>query len=86
MNRRSIASIELDDDGVAIWRPTPKFIALGFTETPLGFRPNNRDLFIHDVDDNLSGHLPREALDRVVELNRTAREAWREVKKQRIVN
>jgi hypothetical protein len=67
MNRRSIAVIGIDGDGYAIWQPTAKFAALGFAETRLGFKPNNRDLFLQDVDDNLSGNSPREALDRVVE-------------------
>ena len=60
VSRRSIANIEIDDDGTAFWNPSPRYVALGFSRKELG-KPANlvpfvemgkdpNDFFFYPVD------------------------------------
>jgi hypothetical protein len=98
MNRKNIAKVEMDPDGVLWWCPTERFRAMGVRPTSLGPAPTNYHpewLWSSAKDGNYSssphGKTPTEfrehmALrDRIVVLNGIARSLLKQDRTMRLV-
>jgi hypothetical protein len=98
MNKKNIATVEMDQDGCLWWCPSERFRVMGLRSTSLGPAPANYHeewLWSSGKDGNYGSSLRaktytgwREHMrlrDRIVELNRIARKLVKQDKLMRVV-